>query len=74
MHKERTPITSSTLKSAGYNAGVFEVEFHDGSVYRYFDVPAEVAEAFLASDSNGHHFVTFIRGQYKFEKVEGPGY
>lgn len=69
----RTPITSSTLKSAGYAEGVLEVEFKDGSVYRYSDVPAEVAEAFLASDSKGHYLVTFIRGRYEFEKVEGCG-
>ena len=70
---QRTPITSSTLKSAAYAKGVLEVEFQEGSVYRYFDVPAEVAEAFLASDSKGHHLVTFIRGRYRFEKVEDPG-
>ena len=49
-----------------------EVEFHDGAVYRYFEVPAEVAEAFLASDSKGHYFVTFIRGRYEFLRVEVP--
>lgn len=71
--RQRTPIASSTLKSAGYADGVLEVEFHNGSVYRYLDVPADVAEAFLASDSKGHHFVTFIRGRYKFEVVARPG-
>jgi len=71
--QQRTPIRSSTLKSAGYADGVLEISFKDGSVYRYFDVPAEVAEAFLASDSKGHYFVTFILGRDEFAKVEGFG-
>ncbi len=69
---QRTYITSSTLKSVGYAEGVLEVEFLDGSVYRYFDIPADQAQAFMASESKGHHFVTFIRGRYKFLRVEVP--
>jgi hypothetical protein len=66
----RTPVNSSTLKSAGYDNSVLEIEFQDGSVYRYFGVPVEVAQAFMASTSKGQHFVAFIRGQYEFEKAE----
>lgn len=66
---QRIPISSSTLKSAGYVGGVLEIEFRDGSVYRYLNVPAEVAQAFMTSDSKGRHFVRFIRGHYEFEKM-----
>lgn len=66
---QRIPISSSTLKSAGYADGLLELEFQDGSVYRYLDVPAEIAQAFMASDSKGRHFVKFIRGRYEFQKA-----
>lgn len=66
---QRTPIISSTLKSVGYEEGVLEVEFADGSVYRYLDVPDHEAKAFIASESKGHHFVAFIRGRYEFLRV-----
>jgi hypothetical protein len=68
----RTPVNSSTFKSAGYAFGVLEIEFHNGEVYRYFQIPAEVAQAFMASESKGQYFVTVIRGRYEFEKAE-PG-
>lgn len=64
----RTPIRSSTLKSAGYADGILEVEFQNGAVYRYFGVPVEVAGAFMASESKGQHFVKYIRGRYEFEQ------
>ena len=67
---QRTPLNSTSVKSAGYAEGILEIEFQDGSVYRYFKVPSEVAQSFMASESKGHHFVTFIRGHYEFEKAE----
>jgi KTSC domain-containing protein len=67
---QRTPIKSTSIKSAGYSEGILEIEFQDGSVYRYTDVPAEAAQAFMASDSKGRHFMEFIRDQYESEEVK----
>ena len=67
---QRIPILSSTLKSAGYADGVLEIEFRKGPIYRYFRVPAKVAEAFLESDSKGRYFLRFIRDRYQYEKAD----
>ncbi len=67
---QRIPISSSTVKSAGYVDGILEIEFRKGPVYRYFDVPTEVAEAFMASDSKGRYFLTHIRDRYEYNEVD----
>jgi KTSC domain len=64
----RTPVASSTLKSIGYADGILEVEFPNGSVYRYFGVSKETVAALMASESKGQHFVKFIRGRYHCEE------
>lgn len=69
MAAPRKPLSSSVLKSASYEDGVLQLEFKHGDVYRYFDVPAETVDAFLASESKGQHFSKFIRDRYRFEKV-----
>jgi hypothetical protein len=69
MAAQRKRVLSSALKSASYERGVLELEFQHGDVYRYFDVPAETADALLASESKGQYFSKFIRDRYRFEKV-----
>ena len=64
----RVPIVSGSVRSAGYKDGILEIEFHDDSVYRFFAVPPEIAQAFLDSDSKGQYFVSFIRGRYSYER------
>jgi hypothetical protein len=45
---ERDPVTSSSLASVGYDAryGMLEVEFNNGEVYQYGNVPEYVYEDF----------------------------
>lgn len=61
---ERQPVTSSNVKSVGYDAQakVLEVEFVGGAIYQYDDVPADVHAELLASPSIGRAFGTLIRG------------
>lgn len=76
LHAEtggRVPVQSSSLASIGYDSStqVLEVEFHDGSIYRYAAVPPGVHRDFLAARSKGRFFATFVRGRYAFEKTRG---
>jgi hypothetical protein len=48
---------------------MLEIEFHSGSVYRYFDVPGAVFEELLAQDSLGAYFNTNIRDAYRCTRV-----
>ncbi len=67
---ERTPVTSSSIASIGYDPTekVLEVEFHHGGVFQYFDVPGEEYEAFRAADSIGRYFTQHL-GKYAFQRM-----
>ncbi len=67
----RRPVTSSTIRSVGHDGNTLEIEFKNGSVYHYPDVPAELFEELLAADSVGQFFGTRIRPAFAGTKVEG---
>ena len=66
----RHHVRSSVLASVGYDedAHTLEIEFHSGSVYRYFDVPSDVYDRLLAAESHGEYFSHHIRDQYPYER------
>ena len=53
MHRD--PVDSSSINSVGYDPKrqILEVEFVDGDVYQYFDVPQQTYEAFVQAESLG---------------------
>lgn len=67
----RTPVTSSNLASVGYDASTqtLEIEFHNGGVYQYFDVPQGVVDALMSASSLGSFFHAQIRGVYRYARV-----
>jgi len=60
---DRVPVSSSMIASIGYEPQslVLEVEFNNGSVYQYTDVPEGEYESFLNADSKGAYFHTNIK-------------
>lgn len=68
---ERTPVESRSLASVGYDAKarVLVVEFRDGALYRYRDVPREVFDGLMRAASKGRFFLERIRGKYDYERV-----
>ena len=69
MHREA--VTSSNLVSVGYEAGVLEVEFVNGRVYRYAGVPAEEHRGLMEAESKGRHFAERIKGGgFEFSQEE----
>lgn len=72
---ERTPVESRSLASVGYDAKarVLVVEFRDGGLYRYREVPREVFDGLMTAASKGRYFLERIRGKYDYERVrEAP--
>lgn len=67
------PVKSAQIAAIGYDAQhlVLGVQFvrSPQTTYRYSNVPADVAAAFLAAESKGKYFEAHIRGLYDFEKV-----
>lgn len=68
---ERTAVTSSNLKSVGYEpeTGTLEVEFKKGRLYQYRNVPQEKYAALLNADSKGRYFNKNIKDQYPTVRI-----
>lgn len=67
----RVAVESSSVSSVGYDAAVavLEVEFRNGSVYRYFAVPSSVHEALMRSSSKGAFVNQRVRDLFPFARV-----
>lgn len=70
-HPDLQPIKSSLFKSFGYDPATrhLHLEFHNGDVWRYDDVPAERAATMQEAASPGAYFGSRIKGQYTRKKV-----
>jgi hypothetical protein len=67
----RTPVASSNIASIGYDPRnlTLEVEFTDGSIYQYFDVPEAVYQEFMRAGSKGKFLHANIKGSYRYVKL-----
>jgi hypothetical protein len=68
---DRTPVSSSSLTSVGYDepTQTLEVEFPSGSVYQYFDVPTSVYSELLGASSVGQYFAQNVRNSYRYARL-----
>lgn len=68
---ERTPVSSSDIRSIGYEPEIstLEVEFNTGSVYQYHGVSQEVFDSLMQADSKGIYFNANIRNSYGTTKL-----
>jgi uncharacterized protein len=67
----REAVSSTNIASVGYDEAncILEVEFINGSIYEYFDVPEQVYRDFLGSGSLGLFLNTQIRNRYRYQRV-----
>lgn len=68
---DREAVTSSSIAAIGYEAGTetLEVEFTNGSVYQYYNVPQVTYDQFMASGSIGQFFHANIRNAFPNSRV-----
>ena len=59
---DRVPVSSRNLASVGYDAAnsTLEVEFREGGLYQYFDVPAHEHGALMQASSHGEYFSALL--------------
>lgn len=59
------------LASVGYDGGrrALEVEFKNGHVYRYFNVPFSTVEGLMHAGSAGKFFSRQIRDRFKCRQM-----
>jgi len=68
---KRINVESSNIESIGYDSKsqTLEIEFLNGSLYQYFDVPEHIFSALMNADSHGKYLNANIKGIYRFSKV-----
>lgn len=67
----RDAVASSNISSIGYDLDTetLEVEFTNGSVYQYFNVPVSLNEQLMMSPSKGQFLNLYIRNGYPYSRV-----
>lgn len=67
----RTPVSSSNLRSVGYDPGTntLEIEFLNGGIYQYSGVPESVYRGLMAAESHGRYFHAHIKDVYPYRKI-----
>ena len=67
MTASPVPVESTLLASVSYDASqsILDLEFCDGSIYRYFAVPTTVLNQLLAADSKGSFFNRHVRNCFQ---------
>lgn len=68
---KREHVNSSNIESIGYDlrSQTLEIEFLNGSIYQYFDVPENVFIDFKTADSQGKYLASNIKGHFRYSKV-----
>ena len=68
---ERTPVDSKSVASVGYDSERFEleVEFRNGRVYRYEQVPAAAYRLLLQAPSIGEYVNKVIKPRFNAKAV-----
>ena len=68
---QKHSVASSNLASVGYNreTDTLEVEFLDGSVYQYYDVPENMYDQLMRAGSKGQFLHAYIKNAYSYSRV-----
>ncbi|RPH33090.1 MAG: KTSC domain-containing protein [Bacteroidales bacterium] len=70
LETKRTPVSSASIASVGYDPEkqILEIEFLHGAIYQYFDVPKEVYEELMSANSHASYFMYSIKNNYSYLK------
>lgn len=70
---QRQWVESSVIAAVGYEPAsmTLEVEFKNGTAYRYFNVPYVVVEQLMTARSIGKYFSTHVRDRFRTTRIFG---
>jgi len=65
----REPVKSSNLKSVGYDpeTEILEIEFKNGFVYHYFEVPQSRYDGLMNASSKGSYLNQSIKRKFPYK-------
>lgn len=64
-------VSSSNISRVRYDekSSTLEIEFHNGRIYQYFDVPAGIFDGLTRAESKGQFFSQQIKGHFRYARV-----
>lgn len=64
-------VASANLQSVGYDAHhqTLEVEFRNGAIYQYYNLPQFMYERLMEASSKGQFFNAQIRNRFPYSRV-----
>lgn len=67
----RVKVKSSNIYAIGYDneIKILQIEFLDKSIYQYYEVPENIYNDFMQSESKGKFAHKYILFQYRYEQV-----
>lgn len=66
---EMIAVSSSNIESIGYEDETLQVQFLNGSIYQYFDVPEHIFIGLCDADSVGIYLAANVKGIYRYSRV-----
>lgn len=68
---EMKPVASSNIQSVGYDESTetLRVQFNNGSLYEYHNIPVVVYNDLMQSSSLGAYLNRNLRNSYPYEKI-----
>ncbi|SCZ40646.1 MULTISPECIES: KTSC domain-containing protein [Pseudomonas] len=68
---ERVSVSSSNVESVGYDeeSETLEVEFKNGTLYQYFDVPKSIFIGLIGADSVGGYLAENVKGVFRYSRA-----
>jgi len=63
----RRPVQSTAIGKVGYSKRrhILEIEFVNGAVYRYFDVPPAIYRGLMSAGSKAQFYDFNVKGHYR---------
>lgn len=68
---DRSYVASTNVASIGYDEATetLEVEFLNGSIYQYYNVPISIYEQMMQVGSKGKFLNMYIKNAYPYSRV-----
>ena len=68
---DRYSVVSSNISAVGYDEQfeTLEVEFLNGSIYQYYNVPRNLYEQLMQAGSKGRFLNTYIKNAYPYSRI-----
>ena len=68
---QRYSVASSNIAAVGYDAATetLEVQFLNGSIYQYYNVPENMYDQLIKEGSKGRFLNAYIKNAYPYSRV-----